>query len=67
MGRCVWRIVYRGEAGTVDFAGVDDIAVYSAKIIPSTYKPKIWGGCPTIFKIIFKSLLVMNGLECSHN
>ena len=26
MGRCVWRIVCWGEAGTADFAGVDDIA-----------------------------------------
>ena len=51
MGRCVWRIVCRVEAGDVDFAGVVEIAACIAEILPSTYKPKKWGSCPTILKI----------------
>ena len=39
MGRCVWRIVCRGDGGNADYVGVADIAVYSAKIISATYKP----------------------------
>ena len=41
MGRCVWRGVCRGEAETADFAGVTVMTAHIAKIIPSTYKPKI--------------------------
>jgi len=52
MGRCVWRIVCQGEAGTDDFTGVAVIAVCMAKIIPSTYKPNKWGRCPIVLKIL---------------
>jgi len=41
MGRCVWRIVYRGEAGNVDFAGITVMIAHIVKITSSTYKPKI--------------------------
>jgi len=45
MGRCVWRGVCRGDTGNVDFAGITVMIAHIVKIIPSIYKPKIWGGC----------------------
>lgn len=50
MGRCVWRIVCRGNADTFDFIGVADIVVCIVKKIPSTYKPKNWVGVPLFLR-----------------
>lgn len=54
MGRCVWRGVCQCDLGNADFTGITVRTAHIVKIISSTYKPKISGGCSTIIATFLK-------------